>query len=114
LATYLEDKVNVTSENIDELLSREGLVLIEFGATWCGPCKQMKPVVAAVAAEFPGGLSVGDVDIEQAPELAIKYAVTNIPQLRLFRNGQQIGQAVGSKNKGKLVEWIDECVQKAA
>jgi thioredoxin 1 len=96
-----------TSDNFEsEVLKSDLPVLVDFTATWCGPCKQLAPIVEKVADEFEGKVKVGKLDVDGAQQLAIKYGVRNVPTLIVFRGGQQTGKHVGLMTKDKLVKLI--------
>lgn len=94
----------VTSENFNSFIS-SGLVLIDFFAEWCGPCKMLAPVLDAVASELPN-VSIGKIDIDNSPAPAEKYGVSSIPTLILFKNGEEVDRIVGLKDKDALVKLI--------
>ena len=93
-----------------EVLSAKGDVLVDFWAEWCGPCKQLSPVLDEVASEMGAKVTVAKVNIDQNPETPTKYGVRGIPTLILFRNGQPVATKVGSMPKSKLVEWLESVV----
>lgn len=82
-------------------------VLVDFWAEWCGPCRQIAPVLEEIANEKAGKLTVAKVNIDKNPGTPQKYGVRGIPTLILFKNGQAVSTKVGSLPKSKLVEWID-------
>lgn len=90
-----------------EVLKAEGTVLVDFWAEWCGPCKQLSPILDEVASEMAGKLTVAKVNIEESPESPQKYGVRGIPTLIVFKNGQPVATKVGSLPKSKLVEWLE-------
>ncbi len=81
-------------------------VLVDFSATWCGPCKKLTPIVDEIAAEFDGRLKVVKVDVDRAPVTAMKYAVLSVPTLLLFRGGQVKDQIIGLLPKKALAERV--------
>ncbi|ANG66154.1 thioredoxin [Chlamydia gallinacea] len=94
----------VTNENFNSFIA-SGLVLIDFFAEWCGPCKMLSPVLDAVASEL-SNVSIGKVDIDNASATAEKYGVSSIPTLILFKNGEEVDRVVGLKDKDTLVKLI--------
>jgi thioredoxin 1 len=84
-------------------------VLVDFWAEWCGPCRQLGPIIDEISGEMKT-LKVTKVNIDQNPEAPQKYGVRGIPTMMIFKNGQVIGTKVGALPKSKLVEWINETV----
>ncbi len=97
-------EIILTSDNFeDEVLRSDKPVLVDFWATWCGPCRMMAPVIAQIAEEKEGQIKVGKVDVDEEPELAIRYGISSIPCLILFKNGQEAGRTVGVQDKATLL-----------
>jgi thioredoxin 1 len=86
--------------------TRNKVVLVDFWAAWCAPCRMMAPVLNEIASELPGNSHVGKVNIEQYQSLAQKFKVRNIPTLILFKNGTEINRFVGIKSKDYLLKEI--------
>lgn len=100
--------INLTSENFEkEVLKSEKPVLVDFWATWCGPCKMIAPIVEEIAKEHEEDLKVGKVNVDEAADLAIKYDVVSIPTLVLFRNGKVTATIVGYHEKEELESFIN-------
>jgi thioredoxin 1 len=83
-----------------------GVVLVDFWATWCGPCKMIAPIVEQIAAENDGKITVGKLDVDQNGETAMKYGVMSIPTLILFKDGQPVERLVGYQPKERLMAKI--------
>ncbi len=82
-------------------------VLVDFWAEWCGPCKMIAPAVHDLALEYDGKLNVAKVDVDDNPNIAMKYNIRSIPALIFFRDGQPVDQVVGALPKGALKRKID-------
>ena len=102
--------LTLTSANFEsEVLKNSGAVLVDFTATWCGPCKQLAPIVEEIAKDYaPKGVKVGAVDIDENQELAARYGIMSVPTLLLFKGGQVKAQVVGAMPKVKLAQHIDK------
>jgi thioredoxin 1 len=95
--------LELTDANFDaEVMSSTMPVLVDFGATWCGPCKQLAPIVEQIAKDYAGKLKVAAVDIDQARDTAIKYGIMSVPTVILFKNGEVKDQVVGFQSKSAL------------
>ena len=96
----------ITSENFEELVAnREGTVLVDFWATWCGPCRMMGPVVDEIANEHPE-VAVGKVNVDEEEELAQKFKIFSIPTFIVFKNGKAVSQVTGARPKESLVDLL--------
>ena len=91
-----------------EVLGNEGKVLVDFTATWCGPCKRLSPIVDEVATELAGKIKVGKLDIDEAPITASKYRVMSVPTLMVFEGGQVVDNAVGLIPKAKVLALVSD------
>lgn len=97
---------NITAENFDQQVTQsQDTVLVDFWAAWCGPCNFLTPVVEELAQEHPE-ITVGKVNVDLAPELAVRYQVAAIPTLLLFRDGKPVGRSVGVKSKQELEDFL--------
>ena len=86
---------------------KEGTVLVDFFATWCGPCKMLSPVLEEVSEENPN-VSILKIDVDEVGELAARYGIQAIPTLMLFKNGQRVETRTGYQNKNQLVAFINQ------
>jgi thioredoxin 1 len=93
-----------------KILGSEGPVLVDFWAEWCGPCKQLSPILDEVAGEFSGKVRVAKVNIDENPESPTKYGVRGIPTMILFKDGQPVATKVGALPKSQLVEWLESTI----
>ena len=86
---------------------QNGVVLVDFFATWCGPCKMLSPVLEEVAQENPN-ISVLKIDVDEVGELAARYGIQAIPTLMLFKDGQRVDTRMGYQNKNQLLAFINQ------
>ena len=86
---------------------KEGVVLVDFFATWCGPCKMLSPVLEEVADEKPE-LTILKIDVDEVGQLAARYGIQAIPTLMLFKNGQRIETRMGYQNKNQLLAFVGQ------
>lgn len=101
---------HLKNETFEEAIRGEKPVLVDFFATWCGPCKMLAPIVEEIADELQGELSVWKLDIDEANDIANRCGIVAVPTLLLFRDGKAISKMVGYREKEDLLEWIHETV----
>ncbi|MFF5985841.1 thioredoxin [Prauserella flavalba] len=100
----MTDTVKVTDSSFaDDVLASDKPVLVDFWATWCGPCKMVAPVLEEIASEHKDKLTIGKLDIDENPNTARDYQVMSIPTLILFQGGKPVKQIVGAKPKAALL-----------
>ena len=101
-------EIILTKANFEnEVLNAEGKVLVDFWASWCGPCKMIAPVIEELATELAGRAKVGKVNVDEEAELSIQYGVMSIPTILIFENGKVIGKSIGYKDKEELLELLE-------
>ncbi len=99
--------VEITDANFEAEVSQSALpVLVDFWATWCGPCMQLSPTIDALATEFSGKVKIGKVNIDQNRALPVKYRVNAIPTLMIFKGGQLVETMQGAQSKDKLAAML--------
>ncbi len=91
-----------------EVVQSKTPVLVDFSATWCGPCKKLDPVVREIASDYDGRLKVVKVDVDKAPGLAARFAVMSVPTLVLFRDGKVMAEVKGLVPKRAIAERVDK------
>jgi thioredoxin 1 len=95
-----------TNNNFTELLQSEKLVVVDFWATWCGPCRMLSPILDEVEEEMAGQMEVVKVNVDDADEVAAQYRIMSIPTLLFFKNGQIVDKTVGAMPKADLVAKV--------
>lgn len=91
-----------------EQMNKEGLVLIDFSAGWCGPCQMIAPVLEKVSEEYEGKVTFCNIDVDENPDLAGRYSVQSIPALVLLKNGEMAEMEVGFKPEDSIKEFLDK------
>ncbi len=99
--------IHFTEEEFNFAIAN-GPAIVDFWATWCGPCKMIAPAVDQLADELEGRITVGKIDVDQCREVAVKYGVMSIPTLIYFKNGEEVKRFVGVQTKDKLLEAAAE------
>lgn len=87
--------VHFSKEGFEKAKAQGGIMLVDFWATWCGPCKMIAPVIEQLAVQYEGRVIVGKVDVDQEPDLAREYGVMSIPNVILFKDGKEVDRKVG-------------------
>ena len=96
-----------TNTRFDSLLEGEKLVIVDFWATWCGPCRMLSPLLDEVEEEMSDKITVVKVNVDDADEIAMRYRIMSIPTLLFFKNGQVVDKTVGAMPKSTLVDKIN-------
>jgi len=100
--------VHLTEQNFDETLSRHhGLLLVDFWAEWCGPCRAISPVLEELASEAGGRVTLAKVNVDETPGLAARYGIRSIPTILFVKQGKVADQVIGAVPKAKLREKLD-------
>lgn len=108
----MEDSKNVltaTDSNFEtDVMKSPHLVLVDFWAEWCGPCKQLGPTIAQIADEQVGKLKVYKLNVDEFPTIASKFNIRGIPTLILFKNGQKVDELTGNRPKSEIVQTLQK------
>ncbi|MBO8126479.1 MAG: thioredoxin [Firmicutes bacterium] len=103
--------IELTDANFEsEVLQADGVVLVDFWAAWCMPCRAIAPVVEELAAEYAGKAKVGKLNVDENPRTASAYGIMSIPTLMIFKDGKVADQIVGAQPKAVLSQRLDEAI----
>lgn len=100
--------IALTADSFDDTIASNALVLVDFWAEWCGPCKMLAPILDDVANEFADRVKFVKVDVDKNNQTPAKYGVRGIPSLMLFKNGDMVANKVGALTKSQLIAFLDE------
>jgi len=104
------EPINLTGESFDKFIEHTPIVLIDFWAEWCGPCRAVAPVLKELAKEYEGKVWIGKVDTEDQPQLAMKYGATSIPTFWAFKEGIPVGRFVGAYPKPAFIDIFKQLI----
>ena len=100
-------ELTITNENFESLKNGEQPLVVDFWATWCGPCRMVGPIISELAEQYDGRIAVGKCDVEDNEDLAVKFSVRNIPTILFFKDGQLVDKMVGAQPKAKIQEKFE-------
>jgi len=101
--------IEITDSNFEEVvLKADKPVLVDFWAEWCGPCRMVGPVVEELSNEYEGKVVIGKVDVDNNPEVSMKFGIRNIPALLFFKDGEIVDKQIGAVPKSVLAEKLDK------
>ena len=100
-------EVSITSENFASLKAGDLPLVVDFWATWCGPCRMVAPIIEELAAKYDGQIVVGKCDVEDNEDLAAEFGIRNIPTILFFKNGEVVDKLIGAQSKGKFEEKFE-------
>ena len=99
-----------SEEAFDKIITSDVPVLVDFWATWCGPCRMIAPIVEEIAAQYADKVIVAKVDVDEQGELAQRYRIMNIPTLLLFKGGEIVDKAIGARPKAALEQMLNKAL----
>ena len=104
--------ITVDEGNFDEIVLQSKIpVMVDFWATWCGPCRMVAPIVEELAEEYDGKISVGKLDVDQNPRVASRYGIMSIPSLIIFKDGKPFSNIVGFRPKEQLKQSLSDVLE---
>lgn len=109
--TEITKAVYATDQNWEELITKPGVLLVDFSAEWCPPCRRLEPIVNELAADFTGTATVATVDVEMNPVVTTRYKVRNMPTILVFKDGELVDRQIGLTSKQVLATMIESHIQ---
>lgn len=100
-------EVKITNENYESLKNGNEPLVIDFWATWCGPCRMIAPIISQLAEEYDGKITVGKCDVEECEDIAVDLGIRNVPTILFFKGGEIVDKIVGAVNKAKIQEKFE-------
>ena len=101
-------EVTITNENFSTLKNGNLPLVVDFWATWCGPCRMVSPIISELAEVYDGKVVIGKCDVEENEDLAAEYGIRNIPTILFFKGGEVVNKLVGAQAKAKIDEAIQQ------
>ena len=104
-------EVKITNEHYESLKNGNEPLVIDFWATWCGPCRMIAPIISQLAEEYDGKITVGKCDVEECEDIAVDLGIRNVPTIIFFKGGEIVDKIVGAVNKAKIQEKFEALLQ---
>ena len=106
LLKNIKEPLNLDDSNFAQTINKYPLLLVDFWAPWCGPCRMMSPIIDQVGKEYIGKLVVGKVNVDESPNISGQFGISSIPTLILFKRGQAVNNIIGSVSKSRIDEMV--------
>lgn len=106
LLKNIKEPLNLDDSNFAQTINKYPLLLVDFWAPWCGPCRMMSPIIDQVGKEYIGKLVVGKVNVDENPNISAQFGISSIPTLILFERGQAVNNIIGSVSKSRIDEMV--------
>ena len=114
MSTHNPVSLTLTDQNFQqEVIQNSEPVLVDFWATWCGPCQVMNPVIQDLAREYAGQVTVGKMNVDEQPQTTAQYGIQSIPTIKIFQNGKIVDQVIGAVPKNVLVDKLNDILKAA-
>lgn len=105
-------EIKLTKDNFDsEVINSNIPVLVDFWASWCGPCRMIAPVIERIAEKFDGRIKVGKVNVDEEPEISLEYNIASIPTVMIFKNGEEVSKSIGYSDEAEIEQLVLHAIQ---